>query len=447
MRTNLAALAILCFLCVLPARAENWPDWRGPDHDGVSHETGLPTKWSATENVAWKLKMPGKAGSTPIIWGNTIFLTSVDGVEPKTEPKKKGMKKEAGNDPAPSELLLLAVSTDGKELWRRKLGKSNRGKIRYDEGNDASASPACDGTFVYCFFGSGDLACFDFDGHEIWHRDIQKDYGSFSIQHGMHQSPVVYGDRLYLALIHNNGHWLIALDKATGKEIWKQKRERDARGESREAYASPILWKNGDQMQIVVLGADYATGHRLTDGKEVWRLGELNPKGPKYSTALRIIASPTPSTEGLVVPTARGGLIICLRPGVKGEVGPGNPFEMWRKAKGAPDVPTPVMHDGLAYVPRENGLLQCWDFKTGDELYAQRLERVNDDRFRGSAVYGDGKVYVTARDGTCSVVEAGPKFKLLAVNNLPDTITASPAISGGTIYLRGFADLYAIRNR
>jgi outer membrane protein assembly factor BamB len=452
-RSTLAILAV-CLIHAPSVHAENWPDWRGPDHDGVSHETGLPTKWSETENVAWKVKMPGKAGSTPVIWGNQIFLTSVEGIEPKTEPKggdfKKGMKKDGGKKDAggaPTDLILLSLSTDGKELWRRKLGKSNRGKIRYDEGNDASASPACDGTLVFCFVGTGDLTCFDFAGNEIWHRDIQKDYGNFSIQHGMHQSPILYGDRLYVALIHNNGHWLIALDKATGKEVWKVKRESDAKGESREAYASPILWKNGDQMQIVVLGADYATGHRLEDGKEVWRLGELNPKGPRYSTALRIIATPAPSPEGLVVPTARGGLIIGLKPGVQGEVAAGSPFEVWRKTKGAPDVPTPVMHNGLVYVPRENGLLQCWDFKSGNELYAQRLEHGSDDRFRGSAVYGDGKVYVVSRDGMFSVVQAGPKFKLLATNTLPDIFAASPAISGGTIYLRGFETLYAIRNR
>ena len=445
MRPTLRCLAILCVLCGPPVHAENWPDWRGPDHDGVSHETGLPTKWSATENVAWSLKMPGKGGSTPIVWGNQIFLTSAEGVEPKGPEPKKGMKKGGKDDSPPTDLLLVSISTDGKELWRRKLGHAGRGAYRYDEGNEASASPTTDGKHVYCFVATGDLFCFDFAGNEVWHRDIQKDYGKFSIQHGMHQSPILFGDRLYVALIHNNGHWLIALDKATGKEVWKQKRDSDARGESREAYASPILWKNGSETQIVVLGADYATGHRLEDGKEVWRLGELNPKGPRYSDALRIIATPAPSPEGLVVPTARGGIIIALKPGVKGTITPGSPFEIWRKIKGAPDVPTPVVHDGLVYVPREDGgILQCWDLKSGAEKY---LERVHSDRYRGSTVYGDGKVYLTARDGTFSVVEAGPKFKLLAENTLPDIFTASPAISGGTLYLRGFEPLYAIRNK
>ena len=446
MRPTLAILFVFCALPASSVHAENWPDWRGPNHDGVSHETGLPSKWGATENVAWTLKMPGKAGSTPIVWGDRIFLTSAEGIEEKKLEPKKGMKKGGKDDSPPTDLILLSVSTDGKELWRRKLAKAGRGAIRYDEGNEASASPTTDGKHVYCFVSTGDLTCFDFAGNEIWHRDIQKDYGKFSIQHGMHQSPVLYGDRLYLALIHNNGHWLIAFDKATGKEVWKVKRDSDdARGESREAYSSPILWMNGADPQIVVLGADHATGHRLEDGAEVWRLNELNPTGPRYSAALRIIATPAPSPEGLVVPTARGGLIIALRPGVKGPVAAGSPFEIWRKTKGAPDVPTPVAHDGLVYVPREDGgILQCWDLKTGTENY---LERIHSDRYRGSAVLGDGKVYLTARDGTFTVVEAGPKFKLLATNTLPDHFTSSPAISGGTIYLRGFETLYAIRNR
>ncbi|HEX3316338.1 MAG TPA: PQQ-binding-like beta-propeller repeat protein [Gemmataceae bacterium] len=440
-------LAILCVFCALPTsvHAENWPDWRGPNHDGVSHETGLATKWSDKENVAWTLKMPGKAGSTPIVWGNQIFLTSAEGIEPKrTESPKKG-RKDGRNDSPPTDLILVSISADGKELWRRKLAKAGRGAIRNDEGNEASASPSTDGKHVYCFVSTGDLTCFDFAGNEVWHRDIQKDYGKFSIQHGMHQSPILYGDRLYVALIHNNGHWLIALDKATGKEIWKVKRESDARGESREAYASPILWKNGPDTQIVVLGADYATGHRLEDGKEDWRLGGLNPKGPRYSSALRIIATPAPSPEGLVVPTARGGLIVALRPGVKGDVAAGSPFEFWRKTRGAPDVPTPVVHEGIVYAPREDGgIIQCWDLKTGAENY---VDRIHSDRYRGSPVYGDGKVYLTARDGTFTVLEAGPKFKVLATNTLPDHFTSSPAISGGTIYLRGFETLYAIRNR
>src|SRR5262249_4955132 len=155
---------------------------------------------------------------------------------------------------------------------------------------------------------------------------------------------------------------------------------------SREAYASPCLWQNGQEMNLVILGCDYTTGHRLSDGGEVWRLGDLNPKN-NYSTALRIISSPVASPELLVVPTARGGLVVGIKPGAKGMINAGGAFEQWRIAKGSPDVPSPLVHDGFVYLPREYGALICLDAKTGKELYQQRLHA---DRYRASPVYVDG---------------------------------------------------------
>lgn len=410
-------LVFCLFLFATPLFADNWPAWRGPQGTGVSAEKGLPTEWGAGKNVAWKVPMPGRGGSTPIVWGERIFLTSGEG----------------------DNQVLLCVSTAGKPLWKKVVGTGGRAVIKGDEANEASASPSTDGKHVWAFVGSGALACFDFEGNAIWNRDIQKDYGKFNIQHGLHSSPLLHQDRLYLSLQHSGAHWVIALDKATGKEIWKVDRKTDALDESLEAYASPCLWTDGKEEQIVILGADYATGHRLDNGKEIWRLGDLNPK---KNTAFRIIASPVATPEHLVVPTARGLWVVGLKPGAKGFIKAGSPSELWRKAKGSPDVPSPLIQDGLVYLCRENGLLQCWDVKTGMEHYQERL---HDTRYRASPVYADGKVYVTARDGTFKVIQAGPKFKVLATNNLPDAFTASPAISNGTIYLRGFGNLYAIR--
>jgi outer membrane protein assembly factor BamB len=410
---------LILSLAAATAKADNWPNWRGPDFNGVSKETGLPTTWTETKNVAWKLKMPGKAGSTPIVWGDRMFLTSAD-----------------GND-----LVLLGLRTNGDILWKKKLAKAVRMTIKYDEANEASASPTTDGKHVYSFVGSGDLACHDFDGNERWHLNVQPLYGDFSIQHGVHQSPVVHGDRLYLVLLHANGHWVIALDKATGKEVWKVHRKSDAEGESKEAYSSPILWNTGKETQLVVLGADYTTAHRLDDGKEIWRLTDLNPK-TKYSRALRIIGTPAPTPDLLVVPTARGGTIIGVKPGATGRIDPGSPFELWRKVKGAPDVPSPLVQDGLVYLPHDKGFFYCIDAKTGSTVYQERL---HDDRYRASPVYADGKIYVTARDGNITVIKAGSKFELLATNVLPDIFTSSPVIADGKIYLRGFSTLYAIQ--
>jgi outer membrane protein assembly factor BamB len=407
-----------CWIGTL-ARGDHWPQWRGPDNTGIAKETGLPSTWSEKANIAWKLPLPGKAGSTPVIWGDRIFLTS-------------------GKN---NNLVLLCISTDGKIVWERPLATAARLAIKKDEANEASASPSTDGKHVYTFVGTGDAACFDFAGNEVWKFNAQQRYGKFSIQHGVHISPLLHEDRLYMVLLHSNGYWVIALDKATGKEVWKAERKSDAQGESREAYSSPCLWNDGKQTSLVVLGCDYTTGHSLKDGSEIWRLGDLNPKS-KYSPALRIIASPVASSDLLVVPTARGGLVFGVKPGATGAFGADSPYVQWRKVKGAGDVPSPLIHDGLVYLPQANGVLLCLDAKTGKQMYEQTdLHR---DRYRASPVLADGKLYVTSRDGTFTVVKAGPKYELLATNTLSDEFAASPAISNGRIYFRGFRALYAV---
>ncbi len=405
------------FFSVAVAQADNWPQWRGPDNNGTCKETNLPSEWSATKNVLWKLALPGMSGATPAIWADRVFLTSEDG----------------------SDVVILCVGSDGRLLWQRKLG-SGRARFRTDEGNQASPSPSTDGQHVYAFTGSGDFACFDFEGKEIWRFNAQDRYGKFRIQHGMHTTPLLHGDRLYLSLLHAGGMWVIALDKATGKEAWKVARPTDGRGEGEHSYASPCLWHNDKEEYLVVHGCDYATAHRLADGGEIWRLGDLNPKS-KYDSSLRFVASPVAVPDLIVVPTAKNGAIVAVKPEAKGALAAGSPFEQWRKPHNTPDVPSPLVQDGLLYLCSERGVLSCMDAKTGTEHYQTRLHSA---RYRASPVYADGKIYCTARDGTISVVKAGPSFQLLAVNPLPDQLAASPAISNGRIYLRGFAALYAI---
>jgi outer membrane protein assembly factor BamB len=409
-------LALL--VCALPrAAAENWPQWRGPSGDGISRETNLPAAWGADKNLAWKLPLPGMAGSTPVVWGDRIFLTSED----------------------ESALELLCVSTEGKLLWKHKLAAGQR-RYRRDEGNNASPSPATDGDRVFTYFGTGDCVCVDMAGKEVWRFNVQDRYGSFKIQHGMHVTPVLHGDRLYFALLHSGGHWVIALDKATGREVWKVDRASDARFECEQAYASPFIWQNGKDAYLVVHGNDYTTAHRLTDGREIWRLGGLNPKS-RYHTTLRFVASPAVTPNLIVVPTAKNGPVVGVRPDATGMVEPGSPSELWRRPNNTPDVPSPLVYGDLVYLCRENGVLLCLEAQSGKELYQERLQV---DRYRASPVYADGKIYCAARQGTVSVVKAGPQFELLAVNRLPDEFAASPVISGGRIYLRGFQALYAI---
>ncbi len=415
-------LATCCVILTLAglAAADDWPQWRGPTNDGICKESMLPIEWSATKNVAWKLKLPGMSGATPAVWGDRIFLTSVDG----------------------KDLVLLCVGTDGKERWKRTLATGDKlfPSFRPGEGNQASPSPSTDGKNVFAFVGTGDFACFDFEGKEVWKFNAQERYGAFKIMHGMHVTPLLHGDRLYLSLLHDGGMWVVALDKATGKDVWKVERPTDGRNEGRHSYASPCLWSNGKDEYLVVHGCDYTTAHSLKDGQEIWRLGDLNPKA-NYNASLRLVASPVTSPDLIVVPTAKHGPLIGLKPDATGKVMAGSPSEQWRLPKDTPDVPSPLIHDGLVYLCGEEGWLTCLDAKTGQQHYRERLHAA---LYRGSPVLADGKLYLTARDGTFSVVKVGPKYERLAENTLPDTFAASPAIAGGRIYLRGYESLYAI---
>ena len=417
MNSLLVALAPL-FLSAPAPTIENWPEWRGPEHDGVSNEHGLPAEWGPDRNIAWKLPLPGMGSATPVVWGDRIFLTSAD----------------------QDDLVLLCVSTAGKELWRRKVG-SGKVRARGDEGNGASASPSTDGKYVYAFVGTGDLGCYDFSGKEIWKFNAQERYGKFNIQFGMHSSPVLFEDKLYLALLHSGGHWVIALDKKTGADVWKVERQSDGIVECEQSYASPVLWQNGSSAYLVVHGNDYTTAHSLENGKELWRLGDLNPKGDRYNRYFRFVASPVAYKDLIVVPTAKRGPVVGVKPDSTGFIKTGDSGEQWRRPKNTPDVPCPLVYDGVVYLCDENGNFTGIDAKGGGDLFDQSIHR---SRYRASPVYADGKIYLTARDGVVTVVKAGRTFEKIAENKLPDQFTASPAIAGGRIYLRGFGALYAI---
>lgn len=410
------ACASLAFL-VRPADAENWPQWRGARLDGVSQETGLPTTWSKSENVAWRLPLPGPAGSTPVVWGERIFLTSADG----------------------DALLLMCVSTDGRELWRQVMSDKNRA-VRGDEGNSASPTPATDGKHVWAMMASGELGCYTVDGKPVWGFNLQDRYGKFKIQFGMTSTPLLDGDRLYLQLIHSGGAGVLCLDARTGKEIWKQSRPSDARDECEHSYASPTLYRWGKLELLLTHGADYIVAHRLKDGHEVWRCGGLNPPG-NYNHTLRFVASPVAAPGLIVVPSAKNGPVLGLAPDSRGDITGSQAGHLWSRTRDTPDVPSPLVHDGLVYLCRENGTLICLDAKTGDEIYQKRA---HPDRHRASPVYADGKIYLTARDGTVTVVKAGREFEILAENKLGESMSSSPAIANGRIYLRTFEALYAI---
>jgi len=402
---------------LLNATAENWPQWRGPRYDAVSRESGLPTEWSDSQNVVWKVQLPGIGSATPVIWGDRIFLTS-----------------QADND-----LLLLCFNIDGKEQWRHRLGQGgSRG--REEENNSVSSSPSTDGKLVFALVGSGDFVALDLNGKEVWHFNVQERYGKFRYDFGMHTTPLLYDGRLYLQLIHRQLQVVVALDAATGNEVWKVDRPSDGRGECLNSYASPTFWVRDGQALLITHGNDYAVAHNLNDGKEVWRLGDLNPKD-RYNETLRFVASPVAVADLVVIPTAKNGTVVGISPDASGVISAGGKGELWRVARGTPDVPSPLVFEGRVFLCRETGVLTCLDAKTGKEYFS---ERFHPQTYRASPVIADGKLILTAKDGTFTVVKPGESLVVLANNKLSDHFAASPAISNGRLYLRGFANLYAI---
>ena len=425
---GMASVAIVVLVTAGDAvRSENWPQWRGPKNNGISNETNTPTKWSKTENVAWRLPMPGPGGATPVVWGERIFLTSVD--------KSSG------------DLLLLCVGTDGKEKWRQVLGSGNR-DARSGEGNSASNSPSTDGEHVWAMMTTGVIGCWTVEGKETWKFNLQDRYGKFDIQFGMTSTPVLDGDRLYLQLIHGDGNAktreavVVCLDKKTGNEIWKRDRASDAIQENEHSYASPMMYDDGKKKFLLTHGADFIVAHDLKDGHELWRCGDLNLK-TKYDGTLRFVASPVVGDGIIVVPTAKKSHVLALKPDGKGDITKNLSLHLWKYEK-TPDVPSPVIQDGLVYLGMEDGQVHCLEEKSGELIY---LKRVHNHRHRASPVYADGKLYMVARDGIITVIKAGREFEVLAENDLGEDISASPVFANGTLYLRGFETLWAIRNK
>lgn len=414
MRRTIGVVAVFLFSFAM-AHAQNWPQWRGPALNGVSSEKDLPVKWTTEENVVWKAPMPGLSGSTPIIWRDRIFLNVADG----------------------DNLALWCLSkSSGEVLWKQPLGGGN---VKTRKQNMSSPSPVTDGRNVYVMTGTGILKGFDFNGKEIWSRDIQKDYGQFGLNWGYASSPLLFEDSLYVQVLHgmktDDPSYVMRIDKKNGKTLWKVDRLTSAIRESPDSYTTPALLRYGKTTEIVITGADCVTGHDPATGKELWRANGLNPENqPSY----RIVASPIVFDNIIYAPT-RIKPLLALKAGGRGDIT--SSHVLWSTANG-PDVPTPVTDGKYFYVINDRGIMWCLDAKTGAELYAQ--QRIKPGAYSGSPVLADGKIYITNEDGLTTVVAAGPKFEVLAENPLNDYVLSSPAISDGRIYIRTGQHLYAI---
>jgi outer membrane protein assembly factor BamB len=415
------AVGIILSVIVLGASspsAEHWPQWRGPMLNGVSGEKNLPVRWSTTENVAWKLAVPERSGSTPIVWGDYVFLNVGEGAS----------------------LALWAVNrSNGEVRWKRPLGGGNRRMMKQQM---SSPSPVTDGRSVWVMTGTGVLKAFDFAGKELWGRDIQADYGRFGLMWGYASSPLLHEDSLYVQVLHgmqtDDPSYVLRIDKASGKTLWRVERPTRARFESPDAYTTPALLRHGGVTEILITGGDVITGHDMATGKELWRADGLNP-GDEGN--YRIVAS-TVVHGDLIFAPSRERPLLALKPGGRGDVT--RSHVLWSFNNG-PDVPTPVTDGTYLYSINDRGIMYALEVRTGKTVYGP--QRLRNASYSGSSVLADGKIYITDEDGVTSVLRAGPKFEVLAENDLQDYTLSSPAVSDGQIFLRTASFVYAIGQR
>ncbi len=436
-----ARFLLTALLLVTPclAAGDDWPQWRGPTLNGASPSGNLPTTWSTTENIAWRTKLPAWAGSTPIVHGNRIFLTSPsaeDGASGEVTRKWRGGRSTPGG---PDLLLISLDRASGKILWKKTITSGN---TLFGKHNMASPSPVTDGRHVWALTGTGVIAAFDYEGNEVWNHDLQEDYGKFGQGWGYAASPLYHDGLVIVAVLHGargeGGSYLVAFDGATGKVAWKVDRRTDAERECPDAYTTPIIVAHGGREDLVISGADYVTGHDPKTGKERWRAGGLNPeKRGNY----RICGTPT-FVDGLIYCTSRQRPILALKAGGEGDVTTSHLAWKFDGKKG-PDVPSVVSDGKYMYMADDRGFASCLDAKTGEVVWGP--ERTTQGTYSSSLILGDGKWYITNENGVTTVLATGPEFKILSVNDLEDAYTIStPAIAGDQILVRTSEYLYCI---
>ncbi len=407
-----------------------WSQWRGPNLNGSNPTArNLPVTWSATENVAWKVPMPSWSAATPVIWGDTVFVISAE----------EGFDGSKGSEK--NKILLLAISRKaGAILWQRVIGSGNQ---TFRKQNLASPSPVTDGRYVWSMTGSGFLYCHDFSGKEIWSRALQADFGRFGLNHGYASSPLLYGRKLYLQVLHGMNtdapSYVLAIDKVTGENIWRVARPTDAVFESPDSYTTPTIAIVRGKPQLVVLGGDYVTGHDLERGNEIWRMGGLNPEHQRF---YRTIASPLTIGDVVYASSTRGKPFIAFRATGTGMLD--SSAVLWKNELG-PDVPTPVTDGKRIFVVNDRGIVVAIDAPTGRIRWNR--QRIEGGAYSASPLLADGKIYAVNEEGTTTVLSAGEDFRVLGVNRLDSRTLSSPVAVGNQLFIRTSEALYCLAKK
>jgi outer membrane protein assembly factor BamB len=415
------------------ANAGDWPNWRGAALDGVAEGDGYVTEWLAggddgvQKHVLWKTKLPGLGGSTPAVHGDAVVLTC--GIDEKN--------------------AAICFDRSGKERWRRVLGAERPGKHKKATG--ANPSPVTDGEHVWVYFKSGELACLKLaDGAVVWQTNLQERFGKDTLWWDLGTSPVLSKKAVIIAVMQEGPSYLVAFDRTTGKELWKHDRMLEAPMEATQSYTTPLVLE-GDASKgeptemLVVLGADHVTAHDTQDGRELWRVGGLNPTANGY---FRSIASPVAAGDLVIAPYARGESVTAIRRGGKGDVTASH--VVWARTDVGSDVPTPAVKDGQIVICSDKGRVVGLDVATGKTRWEKELPK-NRNAYSSSPILVDGHVIVTREDGASFVLrlprEGEPEPAIIGTGIVDEMTVATPVCVDGRIYLRTHDALWCLGSR
>ena len=384
--------------------AKYWPRWRGPSGQGLVSGSGYVDTWSGTENVLWKTPVPGSGNSSPIVWRDQIFVTSAyDGGQ---------------------RLSVIAYRrSDGQRLWET-FAPDGRTANTHNKNGYASATPATDGERVYVSFGPRGLMALDLSGTLVWHQDL----GAIRNYHGAAGSPLLYRDRIILYQDQSEGAFVAALDARTGKEVWRTPREASV------GWGTPIAVRVGDHDEIIVSSQRRVVAYNPDTGVELWRCGGLT---------VEVIPTPVVGYGMVFCSSGRAGPTLAIRPGGRGDVTESH--VAWTSPRGSPFVPSPILYDEYLYMVNDmQSIVTTFEAATGKVMYQGRLGVARREGFSASPVALDGKVFFTNDDGETFVLRAGPTFDLLHVNQMGESMLASPALVDGRWYFRTDGHLMAV---
>lgn len=442
MRMTLAPVAVAVLLAGAPIAA-NWPQWRGPSGLGVSAESGLPTTWSERENIAWSVPLRGLGSSSPIVWGDQVFVTSQIGRVPLSggphpalarddaalvarEKPLGGRRDESSGTADRISLVVESFSrSDGARLWEYQLEARGPFPTLHEKHNLATPTAVTGGELLFAWFGTGQLVALDLRGGVVWSKHLGEEYSPFDINWGHGSSPVLYKDLLILLCDHRSASYAIALEARTGKLRWKADR-----GKGRASYSTPLVIPGPRGDELLVNSTERIDGYDPATGELLW-----HADAPRQT--------PVPSAvfhDSLIYLTRgyRNSPYLAIRPGGRGDVSATH--VVWRAPGGGSYAASLVAYEGLLYMTNDVGVLTCADTRTGERLWQTRLDGV----FFASPVAADGKIYFVSQTGDTFVVKAGRTPEVLARNPLGERLVASAAISGGRIFLRSDSRLFSI---